>query len=141
MTRGPPGSPQDASVQGRWLPAWLPPACPMASHNASQDARPAESAHEFCRNAGAVRHPLGLPDHLVGEVDEAVTDGPGGEGANGLLVAGLAEEALASPEHERVYHQPQLVDQVMLHQCVHELTAGVDDDFPVELLLQLRDLV
>ena len=70
-------------------------------------------------------------DELVGEEGEAVTDGPGVEEANGFLVAGLVEEALASPEHDRVDHQPQLVDQVVLHQRVHELTAGVDDDVPV----------
>ena len=57
------------------------------------------------RNAGAVRRPLGVPDNGVGEEDEALTDGPGAEGANGLLVAGLAEEALARPEHKRVDHQ------------------------------------
>ena len=28
------------------------------------------------RNAGAVRRPLGVSDHLVGEEDEAVTDIP-----------------------------------------------------------------
>src|ERR1035438_10372299 len=36
---------------------------------------------------------------------------------------------------------PQLVDEVVLHQRVHELEAGVDDDVPAYLLLQLRDLV
>ena len=56
-------------------------------------------------SADAAARLLGVSDDLVGEVDEAVTDGPGVEGANGLLVAGLAEEALASPEHERVDQQ------------------------------------
>src|ERR1700716_4441499 len=84
------------------------------------------------RNAGAVRRPLGLPDELVGEVCEAVTDGPGVEEAHGLLVAGLPEEALASPEDDRVDHQPQLVDQVVLHQRAHELTAGGDGGLPRE---------
>jgi hypothetical protein len=32
----------------------------------------------------------------------------------GLLVARLAEEALADPEHERVDGQPELVDEVVL---------------------------
>jgi hypothetical protein len=85
--------------------------------------------------------PLGVSNGLVGEVGDAVTDVPGAEAAHGLLVAGLAEEALASPEHDRADLHPQLVDQVVLHQRAHELTAGVDDDFPVKLLLQLRDLV
>src|SRR5262249_19707493 len=36
--------------------------------------------------------------------------------------------------------QPQLVDQVVLHQCPDERAAGVHDDLPLCLLLQLRDL-
>ena len=58
------------------------------------------------RNASAVRRPLGLPDDLVGEEGEAVTDGLGVEEAHGLLVAGFLEEALAGPERDRVDHQP-----------------------------------
>src|SRR5579864_2606163 len=50
-------------------------------------------------NAAAVRRPLGVPDDRVSEEDEAVPDGPSVEGANGLLVADLVEEAIASPEH------------------------------------------
>src|SRR5258708_19811762 len=72
-------------------------------------------------NAAAVRRPLGVPDDRVGEGDETVTDGPGAEGANGLLVADLVEEAIASPEHDRVDRQPQLVDQAVLHHPAHEL--------------------
>src|SRR5215469_10723698 len=53
-------------------------------------------------NAAAVRRPLGVPDDRVGEVDEAVPDGPSVKGADGLLVADLVEEAIASPEHDRV---------------------------------------
>ena len=41
--------------------------------------------------------------------------------AQGCLVAGLVEEALAGPENHRVHRQPQLVDQVVLHQRAHEL--------------------
>jgi hypothetical protein len=58
-----------------------------------------------------------------------------------FLVAGLAEEALAGPEHNREDLQPQFVDEVVLHQRVYELEACGDDDFPIELVLQLRDLV
>ena len=60
--------------------------------------------------------------------------------AHRLLVAGLAEEAPAGPEHDREDHQPQLVDEVMLDQRAHELVAGVDEDLAADLLLQLRDL-
>jgi RNA polymerase sigma-70 factor (ECF subfamily) len=84
---------------------------------------------------------LGVSDvKLVGEEGEAVTDGPGVDEAHGLLVAVLAEEALASAEHNREDDQPQLVDQVVLDERAPELIAGGDDDFSVELLLQLRDL-
>src|SRR2546426_394176 len=38
---------------------------------------------------------LGLPDNLIGDVYEAVSDGPSVDEAQGQLVAGLAEEALA----------------------------------------------
>src|SRR3989440_5701967 len=57
---------------------------------------------------------LGLPDELVGEEGEAVTDFLGIDEAHGFLVAGLAKEALAGPEHDREDDQPQLVDQVVL---------------------------
>ena len=49
--------------------------------------------------------------------------------AHGFLVGGLAEEALASTEHDREYDQPQLVDEVVLDQRASELIAGRDDDF------------
>jgi len=82
-------------------------------------------------NAGAVRRPLGVSDELVGEEGEAVTDGLGIDEAHWFLVAGLAEEAFAGPEHDRVDDQPQLVGEVVLDQRALELIAGVDDDVPV----------
>lgn len=54
----------------------------------------------------AVRRLLGLPDELIGEEDETDADGLGIDEAHGLLVAGLAEEALASPEHDREDDEP-----------------------------------
>ncbi len=83
--------------------------------------------------AGPVASPLGVPDELVGEEGETVTDSPRAQEAQGLLVTGLAEETLASPEHDREDDQPQLVDEVVLHQRAHQLIAGVDQDFPVKL--------
>ncbi len=38
-------------------------------------------------------------------------------------------------------HEPQLVDQVVLHQRLHERAAGVDEDVTVHDSLQLRDLL
>src|SRR5262245_24383551 len=93
------------------------------------------------RSAGAVRFTLCVSDGPVGEEGDAALDGPGVEEAHGFLVASLAEQALPGPEHDREDLQPQLVDEVVLHQRVYELEAGGDDDLPVQLLLQLRDLV
>src|SRR3989442_10925397 len=65
-----------------------------------------------------------LPISLVGEVGDAALDGLGVEEAHGSLVAGLAEEALAGAEHDREDLQPQLVDEVVLHQRAQELEAA-----------------
>jgi hypothetical protein len=67
-------------------------------------------------------------DSLVGEKGEAVTDGAGVDETHRFLVAGLAEEALAGSEDERVDHQPQPIHEVVFYQSVHEPGAGVDDD-------------
>src|SRR5262245_55955298 len=93
------------------------------------------TTHQRAPGTTAEQARSALPDDLVGEVGEVASDGPGVEEAHGFLVAGLAEEALAHPEHDRVDHQPQLVDQIVLHQRAQELEAGVDDDLPVKLLL------
>jgi hypothetical protein len=80
---------------------------------------------------------LGVSGELVGEEGEAVTADPGIDEAHGLDPADLAEEALAGPEHDRKDDQSQLVGEVVLDQRTPELIAGGDDDFPVEVLLQL----
>src|SRR3989442_5295247 len=80
--------------------------------------------------------PLGVSDGLVGEVGDVAIDGLGVDKAHGFLVAGLAEEALAGPEHDREDLQPQLVDEVVLHERAHELVAGGDDYFPLNLMLE-----
>src|SRR5215218_9922582 len=92
----------------------------------------------FARRPASV---LCLPDERVGEEDEALTDGLGVDEAHGLLVAGLVEEALAGPEHDREDDQAQFVDQVMLDQRAPELIARGDDDLSVQLLLEPRDLL
>lgn len=67
---------------------------------------------------------LGVSDKLGDEEGEAFTKGPGVDEAHRFLLAGLAEEVLTRPEYEREHDQPQLVDQVMLHQGASELIAG-----------------
>src|SRR4051794_6872390 len=85
------------------------------------------------RHAGTVGRPLCLPGERVGEEDGAVTEGLGVDEAHRLLVAGLVEEALPGPEHDREDDQPQLVDQVMLDERMPEPIARGDDDLSVQL--------
>ena len=90
------------------------------------------------RRRHPVRRPLlGVPDWLVGEVGDTSFKGLGGEEAHGFRSAGLAEETLTGPEHDREDVQPQLVDLVVLEQRAYELEAGGDDEVPAQLLLQL----
>src|SRR3954470_5219441 len=70
------------------------------------------------------------PDALVGEEGDLAVDGLGAQQAHGFRVADLAEEAFAGAEYDRVDLQPQLVDEVVLHQRPHELEAGHDEDVP-----------
>src|SRR5215472_11105324 len=86
------------------------------------------------------RRPLGVPGGLVGEAGDAAFEGLSAGEAQGFLVAGPAEQALAGPEHDREDLQPQLIDQVVLDQRVYELEAAGDDDVPLYLPLQRRDL-
>ncbi len=85
--------------------------------------------------------PLGASDDFVCDKDDTVTEGPGVDEAHGFLAACLAEQVLASPEHDGEDLQPHLVHEVVLYQRAHELEATRDDDFPVQLLLQFRDLI
>src|SRR6266542_6776341 len=78
---------------------------------------------------------------LEDEDDHAVADGLRVGETQRLLVARLAEEALSASEHDRVHHQPQLVDEVALEQRLHQPRAPVDDDVPFLRLLQLADLL
>src|SRR5918992_2710490 len=50
-----------------------------------------------------------------------------------LLVGGGSPERLSLAEDDREHHQPQLVDEVVLEQRLHELRAPVDDELAVEL--------
>src|SRR5690349_8552610 len=113
--------------------------CAVASRTPTVSPEPHGSARPTARSP-PLRPRLGLPGALVGQVGETVTDGLGGDEAQGSLVAGLAEQALARAERDREHGQPQLVDEVVLHQRVHERAAAVHDDLPLCLPLQLRHL-
>src|SRR6266705_1842249 len=58
-----------------------------------------------------------------------------------LLVTRVAEEAFAGPEEDREHHQPQLVDEAVRQQCLHEPGAAMDNDVPCRRLPELRDLL
>ena len=70
-------------------------------------------------------------DDLVGHVGEAVTGGPAAGEAERLLAAGLAEQALAGPDHDREDEQPQFIDEVT------RLKQDVDGDIVVYASYQL----
>ena len=85
-----------------------------------------------CSARGEAAPALGL--RLVGEDRHAVADHLRVGELQRLLVARLAEQALAGAEHDREHHQPQLVDEVVLEQRLRELRAAVDDDVAVVLV-------
>ena len=89
----------------------------------------------------AGREIAALARRLIDQDRDAVADDLRVDEAQRLLVARLAEEALARAEHDREDHQPKLVDEVVLDQRLHELHAAVHDDVAVHLLLELRDLL
>ena len=93
---------------------------PSRRHNrCGQTCRSAQfrKRNARCRRRGNGRCELSFPTiaglnwsggahGLVGEQSEAVADDADIDESHRLLVAGLAEEALAGPENERVGHQP-----------------------------------
>jgi hypothetical protein len=51
----------------------------------------------------------------------------------------IAEQTLPSADHDRVEHQPELVDQAVLEQGLHQLAAADHVQVPAVLLLQSDD--
>lgn len=85
-------------------------------------------------------HRLANRSRVVTERTLAI-DGLGAHKAHQCLVPGPTEESLACPKHDREDLQPQLVNEVVLHQRVHELEAGQDDYLPLQFPLQPQDLL
>ena len=102
----------------------------VASRRGSPGCSPAACGYPgvggWCR-----QRPLRASDELVGEVGDTLAECLAVDEAHGFLVARLAEEALAGPEHDREDLQSQLVDEVVLDQRAQELEAAGDDDLPV----------
>src|SRR5919199_3358870 len=74
-------------------------------------------------NATASTYRLGVAGGLVGEESDPAADGLVFDEVHSFHVAGRTEEPLAGPEHDRVDHQPQFVDEVVVYQHPHELNA------------------
>src|SRR5260370_40556377 len=71
---------------------------------------------------------LPIPCWLIDEDGDAVADRLRVDEPQRLFVARVAEEALARPEDDGEDHQPQLVNEVVFDQRLHELGAAVDDE-------------
>src|SRR4051812_13347301 len=112
---------------------------------------PAHAAPGHCHaRRRRLRQPLGsaraagplaraVANRSVDQQRDPVADGPRVDELQALLVARLAEQALALPEHDREHHEAQLVDEVLLDQALHELGAAVHDAVAAGALAQLRD--
>src|SRR6266571_4015931 len=57
-----------------------------------------------------------------------------------FLVAAVTEEGLACAEHDGMDHEPELVDEVVLHQQSYQRAAAVDQEVPTRVKLEFRDL-
>ncbi len=79
---------------------------------------------------------LGRSDDFVGEIGKVV-NGPAVDKAHRHFGARLIKEPVTGAEHDRVDHQPHLVDQILLHESVHQLDAARDDDFSILLSMVL----
>ncbi len=124
-----------------------------ARHPASGLARPdrASGRHVPCDDDPVAARPIApnVPPRSTSRPGRPRrSDGRGRRRRCGCREGAAASVALVSPktrspapEHDRIDHQPQLVDEVVLHQRVHELTAGDDDDVTVQLALEPGDLL
>jgi hypothetical protein len=75
----------------------------------------------------------------VDEDYDPVTDGLRVDEPQPLLVGRFAEDAPSGPQDDRVDHQPQLVDGVVLNQGLNGQRAAVDHDLGIQLLARLGD--
>src|SRR6185295_2118833 len=51
----------------------------------------------------------------------------------------IAEKATARAEQQRMDEEQELVDQIVLEKCLHQLAAAKNDQVPVGIALQRRD--
>lgn len=72
--------------------------------------------HRYSRSIAWVPRLSGAGQTLVGRQDEALAERPYPDQLKRPCAAGLAEEPLPRSEDDREDDQPQLVDQIVLHQ-------------------------
>ena len=67
----------------------------------------------------SMNHVPGGSDDLVGDLGEAVTDGPVGDEAQGALSLAWPTRRSPAPEYKGVDHEPQIIDEVARNQRWH----------------------
>ncbi len=81
-----------------------------------------------------------LARRLVGQDNDAVRSNRLGiHQLHARLLTAVAKQRPAAPEHDREDHQAVFINQVMLHERLHELDAAVDEDIPARLLAKRND--
>ncbi len=113
---------------GRLTAAWLPSTPWFRDLRGRYGGRP------------STRRPSGVLGTVVREERRISVERPDVDEAHAVHARGLTEEPLAGAEHDRKDLQPHLVDEVVFDQHADNPGAGRDDDVPVEVHLQLRDL-
>src|SRR4051794_30425464 len=86
----------------------------------------------FSPNISAIPLLLAVAGALVDQDLHAVADRLRLGETERFLVARLAEEPLARPQHNREHHQPQLVHEIVLEQSLNERRTAVNDDVAVD---------
>src|SRR5437868_13212016 len=87
---------------------------------------------------------MGVLRGTHGFVDEdldAVAHDLGRPQSHPFFRRGVSEEALPLSEDYRIYHQPELVQEIMLEQSLHESGTAVNHDGPVVLLAHASDIL
>src|SRR5438105_9188034 len=78
---------------------------------------------------------------FVDENLDAVAHDLGRLQSHPLLRRGASEEALPFSEDYRIYHEPQLVQEIVLEQSLHESGTAVNDDWSAVLLAHATDFL
>jgi hypothetical protein len=76
---------------------------------------------------------------LVHKRDDATTQCPRLPQPELPIRAAFSEESLALAQHDRMDQQAILIDEVMLHEQIDQITPAVDEDVPADFALELFD--